>query len=94
MILITGASGQLASQIVARARQKCIAILTGSRAATADRHIDFDRPEALDFAGVETMLLTSAGSAEDDSVMRRHGVVLAAARAQRVKHVVYTSHLC
>ncbi|RWN64400.1 MAG: NmrA family transcriptional regulator [Mesorhizobium sp.] len=91
MILITGASGQLASQIVARARQKSIAILTGSRAATADRHIDFDRPETLDFTGVETMLLTSAGSAEDDCVMRRHGAVLAAARAQGVKHVVYTS---
>ncbi|ESX09186.1 hypothetical protein X767_32985 [Mesorhizobium sp. LSJC264A00] len=91
MILITGASGQLASQIVTRARQKGIAILAGSRATTADRHIDFDRPEMFDFTGVETMFLTSAGSAEDDSVMRRHGAVLAAARAQGVKHVVYTS---
>ncbi|UVC15357.1 NAD(P)H-binding protein [Mesorhizobium onobrychidis] len=91
MILITGTSGQLASQIVTRARQKSIAVLTASRAASADRQMDFDRPETLDFTGVETMFLTSAGSAEDDCVMRRHGAVLAAARAQGVAHVVYTS---
>ncbi|MFD2054867.1 NAD(P)H-binding protein [Mesorhizobium calcicola] len=94
MILITGASGQLASQIVARARQKGIAVLADSRTAGADRSIDFDRSETLDFTGVETMLLTSAGSAEDDCVVRRHGAVLAAARAQGVKHVVYTSLTC
>ncbi|MEI9425431.1 NAD(P)H-binding protein [Mesorhizobium sp. Cs1299R1N1] len=94
MILITGASGQLASQIVAQARQRGIGVLTGSRAAGADRNIDFDRPDTLDFAGAETVLLISAGSAEDDCIMRRHGAVLGAARAQGVKHVVYTSLTC
>ncbi|WP_201413772.1 NAD(P)H-binding protein [Mesorhizobium sp. J8] len=91
MILITGASGQLASHIVTRARQKGVAILTASRAASADRQIDFDRPETFDLSGIETLLMTSAGSAEDDCVMRRHGAVLAAARAQGVRQVVYTS---
>ncbi|RAZ73006.1 NAD(P)H-binding protein [Mesorhizobium atlanticum] len=91
MILITGASGQLASQIVRAARQKGIAILTGSRAPGADRLMDFDRPETLNFTGIATLLMTSAGSAEDDCIMRRHGAVVAAARAQGVRQVVYTS---
>ncbi|MGX5851129.1 NAD(P)H-binding protein [Mesorhizobium sp. PL10] len=94
MILITGASGQLASQIVAQARQRGIAIITGSRTAGADRNIDFDKPETLDFAGAETLFVTSAGSAEDDCIMRRHRAVLTAARAQGVKHIVYTSLTC
>lgn len=91
MILVTGASGQLASQIVTGARQAGLALLSASRAPDADRQMDFDRPETLDFSGIETLLLTSAGYAEDDVVMRRHGAVLAAARAQGVRHVIYTS---
>lgn len=91
MILITGASGQLASQIVAGARQAGLAMLTASRSTDADRQMDFDRPETLDFTGIETLFLTSAGYAEDDVVVRRHGAVLTAARAQGVGHIVYTS---
>ncbi|EHK53932.1 NAD(P)H-binding protein [Allomesorhizobium alhagi] len=91
MILITGASGQLASQIVTRARQTGLAVLTASRSPDADRQMDFDRPEKLDFTGVETLFLTSAGYAEDDVVIRRHGAVLAAARAQGVQRIIYTS---
>jgi NAD(P)H dehydrogenase (quinone) len=91
MILITGASGQLASQIVTGARRAGPAVLTASRSPDADRQMDFDRPETLDFTGIETLFLTSAGYAEDDVVVRRHGAVLTAARAQGVRRVVYTS---
>lgn len=91
MILVTGASGQLASQIVKRARQANLPVLTASRSVDADRQMDFDHPETLDFTGIKTVFLTSAGYAEDDVVMRRHGAVLNAARTQGVGHVIYTS---
>lgn len=91
MILVTGSSGQLASQIVRLARQANLPILTASRSNDADRVMDFDRPETLDFSGIDTLFLTSAGYAEDDVVMQRHRAVLRAARLQGVKHVVYTS---
>jgi NAD(P)H dehydrogenase (quinone) len=91
MILMTGASGQLASLIAARTRREGHDLRTASRGPDADRQIDFDRAETLDFTGVETLFLTSAGYAEDDVVMRRHGAVIQAARTQGVRHVVYTS---
>lgn len=91
MILITGASGQLAAAIVAQSRDAGLDISTASRSLASDRQMDFDQPETLNFKGVETLLLTSAGYAEDDVVMRRHGAVLDAARDQGVKHVIYTS---
>jgi NAD(P)H dehydrogenase (quinone) len=53
--------------------------------------MDFDRPETLDFSRVSTLFLVSAGYAEDDVVIRRHGAVLEAAGRQGVKHIVYTS---
>ncbi|MBS9719176.1 NAD(P)H-binding protein [Tianweitania sp. BSSL-BM11] len=91
MILITGASGQLASMLATRARESGLHILTASRSPRADRQMDFDQPDTLDFSGVDTLLLTSAGYAEDDVVIRRHDAVLATAARQGVKHVVYTS---
>ncbi|WP_312798654.1 NAD(P)H-binding protein, partial [Tianweitania sp.] len=91
MILITGASGQLASMVAERARQNGLAVIRASRSPDADRQMDFDQPDTLDFSGVDTLLLTSAGYAEDDVVMRRHGAVLAAASAEGVKHIIYTS---
>jgi NAD(P)H dehydrogenase (quinone) len=91
MILITGASGQLASLVANRAREAGLAVETASRSTDADRPMDFDRPETLDFSAISTLFLLSAGYAEDDVVIRRHGAVLAAARRQGVRHVVYTS---
>lgn len=91
MILVTGASGQLASQIADLASKASLPVLTASRSSNADRVMDFDDPATFDFKGIEVLLLTSAGYAEDDVVMRRHGAVLDAARMQGVKHVVYTS---
>lgn len=94
MILITGASGQLASLVTTMAKEAGLHILTASRATNADRQMDFDEPETLDFKDIDTLFLTSAGYAEDDTVIRRHGNVIAAARNQGVIHVVYTSLSC
>lgn len=91
MILITGASGQLSSLVAAGARAAGLPVLTASRSPVADRPVDFDKPETLDLSGVSTLFLVSAGYAEDDVVIRRHGAVLEAARRHEVAHVVYTS---
>lgn len=95
MILLTGGSGQLSSLIAHAAEKAGLDILIGSRSAgEADakrRRIDFDDPETLDLKGVDTLFLISAGYAEDDVVVRRHGAVIAAALRSQVQHVVYTS---
>lgn len=55
MILITGASGQLASLVADKAKDLGLPELTASRSPTADRRMDFDRPETLDFSEIETL---------------------------------------
>nr|WP_241027828.1 NAD(P)H-binding protein [Streptomyces verrucosisporus] len=45
----------------------------------------------MDLSGVSTLLLVSAGYAEDDRVVGRHAAVLEAAVRDGVGHVVYTS---
>lgn len=91
MILVSGAGGQLASLIIAKAKESGLGVIGASRGADADRFMDFDRRETLDFSGIETLFLTSAGYAEDDQVISRHGAAIEAARAHGVKHVVYSS---
>lgn len=53
--------------------------------------MDFDDPTTLDFSGVTTIVLVSAGYAEDDVVIRRHNAVIEAAEMHNVEHVIYTS---
>jgi NAD(P)H dehydrogenase (quinone) len=95
MILITGGSGQLSTLVAQRASKKGLKFLVGSRqAADGDagrRRIDFDDPHSLDFSGVQTLFMVSAGYEEDDVVIARHGAVIAAAEHQGVRHIVYTS---
>lgn len=91
MILITGASGQLASQVIAISESKNLPIITASRSVKSARRMDFDDPSTLDFSDIETIFLTSAGYAEDDVVINRHGNVIAAAQKQGVRQIVYTS---
>lgn len=95
MILLTGGSGQLSSLIAQGAKDAGLDICIGSRLADethADRRrIDFDDPQTLDFSDVETLMMISAGYAEDDVVIRRHEAVIAAAVRSGVPHVVYTS---
>lgn len=95
MILLTGGSGQLSSLIAQATKDAGLDICIGSRLAdetdTGRRRIDFDDLQTLDFSDVETLMMISAGYAEDDVVIRRHDAVIAAAIRSGVRHVVYTS---
>jgi NAD(P)H dehydrogenase (quinone) len=97
MILITGGTGALARLTIQRLAGRDAVV--GSRTPQAvtgglpTRHLDFDDPATLApaLAGVDTLVLVSAGFAEDDVVLARHGAVSAAAARAGVRHVVYTS---
>lgn len=92
MILVTGANGNLASLALAELRARGISAVGGSRTpGDGVRRLDFDDPGSLDFGGVSTLLLVSAGYAEDDQVIARHGAAVTAAVRDGVTHVVYTS---
>ncbi|MEU8954626.1 NAD(P)H-binding protein [Streptomyces sp. NPDC048518] len=92
MIMVTGANGQLASLTIQELTERGVPALGGSRTpATGQRHLDFDDPASLDLSGVSTLVLVSAGYAEDDRIVARHRSVLDAARRDGVAHVVYTS---
>lgn len=92
MILVTGASGQLASLTLAELAGQDVAALGGSRTpADGQRLLDLDSPATVDLTGVATLVLVSAGYAEDDRVLARHRAALAAAVRDGVRHVVYTS---
>lgn len=98
MILVTGVSGALGGSILRGLRAHGgLEVAGGSRAgdggAGGVRLVDFDRPRTLPgaFAGVDVLVLVSAGYAEDDVVLARHGAVVRAAAEAGVRHVVYTS---
>ena len=92
MIMVTGANGQLASSTLAALTARREPAVGGSRTPGAgQRHLDFDDPTSLALAGVSTLVLVSAGYAEDDRVVTRHRAVLDAAVRDGVGHVVYTS---
>lgn len=98
MILVTGASGALGTLVVERLAGVST-VTAGSRtpanvtATVPTRHIDFDQPATLAsaFRGVDTLVMISAGYADDDVVIARHGAAADAADAAGVSHVVYTS---
>lgn len=94
VILVTGASGHLASAVLEHLTE------AGAPATGATRHpassgqlraLDFDVPETISFEGVETLVLVSAGTEEDDVVITRHNNAITAAERDRVRHIVYTS---
>ncbi|WP_432159788.1 NAD(P)H-binding protein [Streptomyces sp. NRRL F-5630] len=92
MIMVTGANGQLASLTLQELAERDIPAVGGSRSpAEGQRGLDFDEPASLDLTQVSTLVLVSAGYAEDDQVIARHRAVLDAAVRDRVTHVVYTS---
>jgi NAD(P)H dehydrogenase (quinone) len=92
MILVTGANGNLGSATLAALHARG-AIATGGSRATSEgvRRLDFDDPAGIDLAGISTLVLISAGYAEDDQVIRRHAAVLDAAARDSVRQVIYTS---
>ncbi|MFI8260041.1 MULTISPECIES: NAD(P)H-binding protein [unclassified Streptomyces] len=98
MILVTGATGALGSLIAERLSGRGDTVLgtrdpRGLRASLPVRRIDFDDPGTLveGFAGVDVLLLVSAGYGEDDAVIARHGAAVDAAEKAGVGQVVYTS---
>ncbi|MCX5330784.1 MULTISPECIES: NAD(P)H-binding protein [unclassified Streptomyces] len=92
MILVTGAGGAL-GRLVAGDLAGQDDVVLGSRTprSAGERRVDFDDPGSLDFTGVDTLLLISAGYGEDDVVVARHGAAISAAEKAGVRHVVYTS---
>ncbi|MEU0505372.1 NmrA family NAD(P)-binding protein [Nocardia sp. NPDC005998] len=96
MILVTGISGSLGGLVYrGLSTRDDLTVVAGSRSGddTATRRIDFDDPAALTagLRGVDVLVMISAGYAEDDVVIGRHGAVVDAAAAAGVRHVIYTS---
>ena len=98
MIVVSGASGALGTSIAERLAGRDDTVLGTRdprrlRAALPVRRIDFDEPGTLDdgFAGVDVLVLISAGYGEDDVVLARHDAAVGAAERAGVRHVVYTS---
>ncbi|GHI88931.1 NAD(P)H-binding protein [Streptomyces xanthophaeus] len=92
MLLITGTSGALGSLIAQRlADRPDVRFGTRDPDGPGQVRVDFDDPDSLDFTGVDTLLLVSAGYGEDDEVIARHGAAVTAAERGGVGHVVYTS---
>lgn len=92
MILVTGANGGLGSATLAALRTGGATATGGSRTpGEGMRRLDFDDPAGIDLTGVTTLVLVSAGYAEDDRVVARHKAAVDAAVRDGVRHVVYTS---
>ena len=92
MIMVTGASGRLSSAVLAELRARGIPAVGGSRTPSAgQRHVDFSAPDSLDFNGVDTLLLVSAGAQEDDRQIAFNRVAVEVAERDGVSHLVYTS---
>ncbi|MFG1667629.1 NAD(P)H-binding protein [Streptomyces sp. Y7] len=92
MILVTGANGNLGSATLAALHARGAVAVGGSRTpGEGMRRLDFDDHLSLDLAGVSTLVLVSAGYAEDDQVVARHAAVLDAAVRDGIGHVIYTS---
>lgn len=95
MVMVTGASGQLGQLVTARLQEYRATFVAGthgkSLANMTSRRIDFGQPATLDFGGIQTLLLISAGYGEDDEVIARHDCVIGAAERDGVQQVVYTS---
>jgi NAD(P)H dehydrogenase (quinone) len=96
MILVTGVSGALGGLVLdGLSTVDGLEVVAGTRSGdgTTARRIDFDDPETLaeGFRGVDVLVFISAGYAEDDVVLARHGAVADAATAAGVRHVIYTS---
>ncbi|MEU5582548.1 NAD(P)H-binding protein [Streptomyces huasconensis] len=91
MLMITGATGALGRLVTARLADRDDLVLGTRHPAPGERRVDFDDPAALDFTGVDTLLMISAGAAEDDVVIARHDAAITAAEKAGVRHLVYTS---
>lgn len=94
LILVTGASGRLATAILehlAKAGATATGATRNPDSESEHRRLDFDAPETISFKDVETLVLVSAGTEEDDVVITRHNNAITAAERDGVRHIIYTS---
>ena len=105
MIIVTGASGKLGSEVVNNllrlvpAAEVAVSVRDPkSAAAFAERGVevrrgDYDWPSALEraFAGADRLLIVSAGGIDHQQRVIQHGNAIRAAKRAKVKHVYYTS---
>ena len=96
MILVTGVSGGLGGLILdGLSVVDDVEVVAGTRSGdgTTRRWIDFDDPASLveGFQAVDVVVFVSAGYAEDDVVLARHGAAVDAAAAAGIRHAIYTS---
>ncbi len=98
MILVTGASGHLGHATLTHLNTAGESAIGGTRRPSAGSEaeseylrVDFDEPDTLQFKDIDTLVMVSAGTAEDDVVIARHEQVIAAAERDGVNHLVYTS---
>jgi NAD(P)H dehydrogenase (quinone) len=92
LILVTGTTGNLGHAILTHLIDREVPVIASSRSgAGGSRRLDFDRTDTISLAGIDTLVLVSAGEAEDDVVIARHEAAIAAAERDGVSHVVYTS---
>ena len=92
MIMVTGASGRFSSAVLAELRARGIPAVGGSRTPSAEqRHVDFSIPDSLDFTGVNTLLLVSAGAQEDDRQIAFNRAAVEVAARDGISHLAYTS---
>jgi NAD(P)H dehydrogenase (quinone) len=92
LILVTGATGKLGREIFSLLVDRDAIVSGSSRSGSGTaRALDFDEPATISMEGVDTLVLVSAGEAEDDVVIARHEAVITAAERDGVAHVVYTS---
>jgi len=96
MILVTGVSGGLGSLVLdGLTALSDIDVAGGTRSGDGStaRRIDFDDPSTLaeGFKDTDVLVFISAGYAEDDVVLARHGNVAEAAAEAGIRHVIYTS---
>ncbi len=94
MILVTGASGHLGHAILTHLNAAGEPAVGGTRhpsTGSGYRQVDFDEPRTLQFKDVDSLVMVSAGTAEDDVVIARHERVIAAAERDGVGHLIYTS---
>ncbi|MEV4537840.1 NAD(P)H-binding protein [Asanoa sp. NPDC049518] len=92
MIFVTGANGNLGSATLAALRSRGAPAVGGSRTpGPGQRRLDLDDPATVALTGVTTLVLISAGYAEDDQVVARHATAVDAAARDGVRHIVYTS---
>lgn len=98
-ILITGATGQFGNAVVRYVldrtdEQVIVSVRSPEKfdvAGVEVRQGDFDRPETLDFRGVDKLLIVSADAHDPAVRIQQHANAIAKAAEHGVGHIFYTS---